>query len=96
MKAIPGFAAEASLYTAREHYYAAQGRRAGGGVLPAQFDIPAPDGGGPMPGGEIPSLPGEIPRIRCYYLCFPECSRVCLPWGPCFYFCHRVCHWICI
>jgi hypothetical protein len=40
MKTIPGFAAEASLYTAREHYYAAQGRPAGGRVLPAQFDVP--------------------------------------------------------
>jgi hypothetical protein len=93
MRRIPGFAAEASLYSAHEQYYTAERPPMRGGVMPAQFDMPGPDGR-PLPGG-IPELPGQIPRIRCYYWCFPECSRVCLPWGPCFYFCRTVCGWRC-
>ena len=93
MKRIPGFTAETSLYRGPEQYYAVLGGPVGGGVMPAQFGMPGPEGG-PIP-GDIPGLPGQIPRIRCYYLCFPECSKVCLPWGPCFYFCRRVCRWIC-
>jgi hypothetical protein len=38
MRTIPGFTAEASLYQPRGQYYAARGRPAGVGVLPAQLD----------------------------------------------------------
>jgi hypothetical protein len=70
MKTIPGFTAEASLYRWPEQYDAMMGGPVGGGVLPAQLGMPGPEGG-PLPGGEVPGLPGEIPRIRCLYLCLP-------------------------
>jgi hypothetical protein len=96
MRNIPGFTAEASLYTAREHDCASQGRSDGGGVLPAQFDIPAPEGGS-LPGwptkGIVPQqqFPPDRDRPVVPYCdhssiseeqCTPCLLRVLPPWPP--------------
>ncbi len=71
MRTIPGFAAEASLYKGREHYYAAQGRPAGAGVRPAQLDMGIP---------LIPDVPDIRFPPRCFRICRCDefaCRRVC-------------------
>jgi hypothetical protein len=79
MRNIPGFTAEASLYTAHESYSAGQGRSAGGGVLPAQDSAPPQ----PFPPGRDRPVVPYCDQSSIYQEpCTPCLLRVVPPWPP--------------